>query len=68
MIVEGFQILNGEYGPFLEFPRRFVHGRWLPRVRFRTVVERETFRREVLAALMKAYPEDFEGLSLPTER
>jgi hypothetical protein len=42
--------------------------RWLRLVRFRTVAEQEAFRSEVLAWLMKSYPEDFEGLEAEKPR
>jgi DNA-binding cell septation regulator SpoVG len=69
LIVEGFQVIRGERGLFLEFPRtRTSAGRWLRLVRFRTVAEQEAFRSEVLAWLMKSYPEDFEGLEAEKPR
>jgi hypothetical protein len=45
---------------FLEFPQqRTASGRWIRIARFKTVREQEAFRTEVLAALMRVYPEDF---------
>ena len=62
LVIEGFQVNSSPTGLFLEFPRhRTASGRWLRIVRFRTVAEQQFFRTEVLAALMKAYPEDFIG-------
>lgn len=62
MIIEGFQVIRGPSGLFLEMPtQRTGAGRWLRLVRFRTVAEQEAFRHEVLAALMRADPEDFAG-------
>jgi DNA-binding cell septation regulator SpoVG len=69
LIVEGFQVINGPRGLFLEMPtQRTRTGRWLRLVRFRTVAEQEAFKTEVLAALMKAYPEDFVGLEAAKPR
>ena len=67
LIVEGFQVLNGERGLFLDFPKRpRGDGRWLPVVHFTTAAEREDFRSAVLDALMREYPKDFEGFSAET--
>ena len=62
MIVEGFQVINGPRGLFLEMPtQRTRAGRRLRLVRFRTVAVQEAFKAEMLAALIRAYPEDFIG-------
>ena len=41
---------------------------WLPVVHFKTAAERESFRTAVLAALMRAYPEDFVGFEAQPPR
>jgi DNA-binding cell septation regulator SpoVG len=65
LIVDAIPVTQGPRGLFVSMPsRRAGNGRWLKIVRFRTVAEETAFRTEVLAALMKAYPEDFEGLAV----
>jgi DNA-binding cell septation regulator SpoVG len=65
LIVEGFVVNDGPHGPFLDLPkRRGANGRWYEVARFSTVAEREAFRREAFAALMRVYPQDFEGLAV----
>jgi DNA-binding cell septation regulator SpoVG len=60
LIIAGFHINTGPRGLFLEFPQqRTASGRWIRIARFKTVREQEAFRTEVLAALMRVYPEDF---------
>jgi len=54
---------------FVDTPkRRGADGRFYPVFRFPTVAERVAFRSAVLAALMREYPEDFEGFSAETPR
>ena len=62
LIIGGFHVNTGPRGLFVEFPQhRTARGRWVRIARFKTVLEQEAFRAEVLAALMRAYPEDFVG-------
>jgi DNA-binding cell septation regulator SpoVG len=62
LIVDAFSVSEGPRGLFISMPRRRAsNGRWLKVARFRTVAEEDAFRREVLAALMRAYPQDFAG-------
>jgi DNA-binding cell septation regulator SpoVG len=63
LIVDAIPVTQGPRGLFVSMPsRRISNGRWLKVVRFKTARAEQAFKREVLAALMKAYPEDFEGL------
>ena len=63
MIIGGFHVNTGPRGVFVEFPQhRTAGGRWIRVARFRTLREKRAFQDEVLAALVKAYPQDFEGL------
>jgi DNA-binding cell septation regulator SpoVG len=65
MIIGGFHVNTGPRGVFVEFPQhRTAGGRWIRVARFKTVREKRAFQAEVLAALMKAYPEDFQGLAV----
>jgi DNA-binding cell septation regulator SpoVG len=66
MIVEGFLVNRSPTGLFLAMPkRRGSNGVWYEIAHFKTAAEREAFKREVLAALMRAYPQDFEGSRRP---
>jgi DNA-binding cell septation regulator SpoVG len=65
LIIGGFHVNTGARGVFVEFPQqRTAGGRWIRVARFRTSREKRAFQAEVLAALVKAYPEDFEGMVL----
>jgi DNA-binding cell septation regulator SpoVG len=62
LVIDGIPVREGKRGPFVAIPtRRGGNGVFYPLFRFLTVADREAFKTEVLAALMKAYPEDFEG-------
>jgi DNA-binding cell septation regulator SpoVG len=69
LIVDAIPVTLGPHGLFISMPsRRISNGRWLKVVRFVTVAEQEAFKTEVLAALMRAYPEDFVGLEAEKPR
>ena len=62
LIVGRFHVNTGPRGLFVEFPQhRTASGRWIRVARLKTVREQQAFKTQVLAALMKASPEDFEG-------
>jgi DNA-binding cell septation regulator SpoVG len=65
LIVGGFHVNTGPRGLFLEFPQhRTASGRWIRVARFKRVREQEAFRTEVLEALRRSYPRDFEDLEV----
>ena len=62
LIIAGFHVNTGPRGLFVEFrsiERQVAAGYGVARLK--TVREQQAFKTQVLAALMKAYPEDFEG-------
>ena len=62
LIVGRFHVNTGPRGLFVEFPQhRTASGRWIRVARLKTVRDQQAFKTQVLAALMKASPEDFEG-------
>ena len=69
LILDGIPVNESPTGLFVDTPkRRGADGRFYPVFRFPTVAERVAFRSAVLAALMREYPEDFEGFSAETPR
>jgi hypothetical protein len=69
LIVGGFHVNTGPRGLFVEFPQhRTASGRWIRIARFKTVREQEAFKTQVLAALMREFPEDFQGFPAETPR
>jgi DNA-binding cell septation regulator SpoVG len=69
LIVDAIPVTQGPRGLFISMPsRRVRNGRWLKVVRFKTVREETAFKTEVLAALMRAYPQDFVGFEVPLQR
>ena len=69
LIIGGFHVNTGPRGLFVEFPQhRTASGRWIRIARFKTVREQEAFKTEVLAALMKHYPQDVFGFEVEKPR
>ena len=69
LIVDAIPVTQGPRGLFISMPaRRVRNGRYLKVVRFKTVREETAFKTEVLAALMKHYPEDFAGFEAEKPR
>jgi DNA-binding cell septation regulator SpoVG len=64
VIVEGIRIQVGPDGLFAAMPARYWSRRWQPIVYFQTTGAYHQFSQEIVAALMKAYPEDFEGVTV----
>ena len=69
LIVSGIPVTESPAGLFVSMPsRRGANGRYYPLVRFKTVAAQEDFKRAILAALMREYPEDFQGFSAEKPR
>jgi DNA-binding cell septation regulator SpoVG len=69
LIVDSIPVNIGPRGLFVALPsRRAGNGRWLKVVRFKTVREETAFKVEVLAALMRTYPQDFVGFEAEPPR
>jgi len=69
LIVDAIPVTQGPRGLFISMPaRRVPNGRYLKVVRFKTVREETAFKSAALAALMREYPEDFEGFTAEKPR